>query len=308
MSMPPQKEEGRDGPRAGFILAATLWILIALATLTLIASLYVAQSAVSLRANDDEVQVEALITASLELAAYQLSAPSNRPTHGAFRFRLARANVAVEFLSESARIDLNAAPKALVAGLFAALGAQAQAAEEYANRVVGWRTSANPNALDGEAALYQAAGLLYSPRRSPFNHADELWLVLGLPPALVERAMPFVTVYSGLREVNVLDAAPEVIAALPGMSSARINVFLGDRERLPRDSQLVASALGDAQTFATIKGSDAYRVRTRMVFDDGRQRLSEVVITMMNASLGEPYRVLLWRSDLAAGPTQAGVR
>ena len=44
-------------------------------------------------------------------------------------------------------------------------------------------------------------------------------LVFGLPSFLVERALPFVTVFSGRAETNVLVAAPEVVAAAPGMTA-----------------------------------------------------------------------------------------
>ncbi len=87
-------------------------------------------------------RADALITAGLELTAYRLSMSTNpRPTRGEFRFRLARTSVEVEYLSEAARVDLNSAPKALITGLFAALGAQPGDAAGYADRVIGWRTS-----------------------------------------------------------------------------------------------------------------------------------------------------------------------
>src|SRR5262249_50474819 len=191
---------------------------------------------------------------------------------GALGFRLSRADLAVEFISEAARIDLNAAPSTLIAGLFAVLGAEPQAAESYAERVLGWRTSAKDNMPNSEDALYRGAGLLYGPRRSPFRHVAELWLVLGLPAALVERALPFVTVYSGLGEVNVLDAAPEVIAALPGMSTPRLKAFLSQRDTFPADPQFIAGALGGNVSGATTKGSDAYRVHPRIRYGDGRQK------------------------------------
>src|SRR5262249_7820254 len=157
--------------------------------------------------------------------------------------------------------DLNSAPKALIAGLFAALGAQSNDAGGYADRVVAWRTTVKPGAPDSEEALYRAAGLPYPPRRAPFNHIEELSLVAGLPPALVQRAAPFVTVFSGRRDVNVLDAAPEVIAALPEMSSGRLSAFLAAREAGSPDPNFLASSLGDKQSGATTQGSDAYRVR-----------------------------------------------
>jgi general secretion pathway protein K len=283
----------------GFIVVAALWILAALATLALVYSAYVAQSAIALRVNDDAVQTEALIASSLELVAYQLSSPAaeQRPTRGAFRFRPGRADVSVEFLSEAARVDLNVAPKGLIAGLFAVLGAPPSAAEQYADRVIGWRTLPKPNVQnEDEDLIYRTAGLAYSPRRAPFNHVSELWLVQGLPHALVERVLPFVTVYSGMSEINVLDAPPEVIAALPGMSPERLNAFLGQRDTLKADPQVVADALGSDQKGITTKGSKAIRVRTHIAFDDARRTTSDVVI--LTGGTDDPYRVLSWQSDI----------
>src|SRR5215831_10069947 len=218
MSMIVQRGEraGCDG----FVLVAVLWILSAVAALAAIYSIYVANTAIAVAGNDNAIEADALMSASLELTAYQLidMPEESRPTRGAFDFRLGRAHVAVEFCSEAARIDLNEAPKELLAGLFVALGAQPGAAAEYADRIVGWRTTPARGAQDQEAALYSASGLPYLPRGAPFDHVGELTLVLGLPPELVERAMPHVTVFSGQDRVNARDAAPEVLAAIPGMA------------------------------------------------------------------------------------------
>jgi general secretion pathway protein K len=135
---------GRDG----FIIIAVLWMLIALATLASIYSVYIANTAMALSVSDDTLQAELLATTSLELTAYQFSASdtngakdannatnangannandakgakSSRPSRGGFRFRAGTANVGVTFISEAARIDLNMASKEMLAGLFAAL-------------------------------------------------------------------------------------------------------------------------------------------------------------------------------------------
>src|SRR5262252_656423 len=145
----------------GFVLVAVLWILSALAALAAIYAIYVANTAVAIAGSDDAIEADALMSASLELTAYQLfGMPAQaRPTRGAFDFRLGRANVAVEFCSEAARIDLNEAPKELLAGLFVALGAQPDAAGQYADRIIGWRTTPKKDTQDVEASLYRAAGL-----------------------------------------------------------------------------------------------------------------------------------------------------
>jgi general secretion pathway protein K len=119
----------------------------------------------------------------------------------------------------------------------------------------------------------------------------------------VERALPFVTIYSGMRDVNVLDAPAEVIAALPGMSSGRLNAFLDQRQSLPADPQFIAGALGDHQVGATIKGSDAYRVRTHIAFDNGWRKTSEAVIGIQFGNVVQPYQVFSWRDDI--DPTTA---
>jgi general secretion pathway protein K len=294
----------RNRTRDGFIVVAVLWILAALATLASIYSTYVASTVIASRVNDERIQTHAMISAAVELAAYQLSASSQevRPTQGAFSFRSGNANVAGEFRSEAARIDLNAASKELLAGLFAALGARAGSAEEYAARIIGWRTNSREEGqtLGPEVSAYRTAGLPYAPREGPFVHVGELWLVLGIPPQLVERALPYVTVFSGRPEINVLEAAPLVLASLPGMTPERLNAVLNLRA-VPRQSgNTVLEMLGPAQSGATIDGSKATRVRIAVNFDNGRRTNAAVVILILEDA-DEPYRVLSWRDD-ADGP------
>jgi len=293
MSMIVQRSEraGCDG----FVLVAVLWILSALAALAAIYSIYVANTAIAVAGNDNAIEADALMSASLELTAYQLidMPEEGRPTRGAFNFRLGRANVAVEFCSEAARIDLNEAPKELLSGLFIALGAQQNEARQYADRIIGWRTTPKKDAEDAEASLYRAAGLTYLPRGAPFDHVGELWLVFGLPPELVERVLPHVTIFSGQDQINTRDAAPEVLAAIPGMTPDG-----------PTGRRASATAQLGGQPFVTAEGSPATRVTTRISFDNGRQVASEAVILPGDAS--EPFRVLSWQADIE--PSTLGFR
>lgn len=314
----------------GFILVAALWIIAALATLAAIFSIYLANTAVSLSVNDDTIQSEELVFASLELTAYEVSAPkpagpqlSGRPasaganapqtqtrnappppTRGDFSFRLAHADVAVSFISEAARIDLNFASPQLLANFFTVLGIQREQAELYAERIAGWSRKPKETASlaaeqNNEEALYRAAGRTYSPRGAPFAHIDELSLVLDLPPALIERAKPFLTIYGGKSQVDVLDAAPEVIAAIPGITPDLLNA-LGEARRTGADPQSVARMISalPLQEVVTIEGGDTYRVRVRIHYDNGRQEAAEVVI--LTGLTDRPYRVLSWRDGLDA--------
>ena len=259
------------------MIVAVLWILMALSALAMIFSIYLSASAQALAVNDTALQTEALVSGSLELTAYQLTLAGDkeRPPRGSFHFRMNDAEVLVTFTSEAARIDLNFAPKEMLAGLFAGLGASKEAAKEDADRIVGWRTRPTPGATNDEEALYHAAGLNYPPRQSLFTHVSELALVVGLPPALVDRALPFVTVFNGSSGVDPAIAAPEVIAALPEDG-------FGQVEGCPveRSPPAAGDASAPAPNDATAAKSTCYRVEAVINFNDGRRAASEVVIAL----------------------------
>jgi general secretion pathway protein K len=295
MTGPQAPSPTRRAAADGFIIVAVLWILGALAVLASVYSVFVVDTATAIASNSDRVRAEALVTAGVELAAYRITAvPQQRPSNGAFSFRQGSASVAVRFLSEAARIDLNTAPRELLMGLFASLGA-GQAAEAYADRIIGWRSP--PSERQDEAASYRTAGMPYLPRGRAFPHVGELWLVMGLPEAVIERALPHLTVYSGQDKVSVLDASPQVLAALPGMSPDRLHDVLVQREAAPHNAQALLSILGPAQTHATADPGRQVRVTVQVVLDNGRRMRSEVVI-LAHEEDSEPYRVLSWNDDV----------
>jgi len=64
----------------GFVLVAVLWIIAGLSALAMIFAVYLSNSAQALAINDAGLQAEALVSASLELTAYQLSLAGVMPT------------------------------------------------------------------------------------------------------------------------------------------------------------------------------------------------------------------------------------
>src|ERR1700731_4069761 len=153
-----------NAPRAtstserGFVLVAVLWIIAALSALATIFALYLSNSAQALAISDTSLQTEALVSASVELTAYQLSLTQDnaRPLQGSFRYRMNDADIVVAFVSEGGRIHLNLAPKGLLENFLSGLGATPQDAVQYAGRIIGWRTPPKPNSVEDEAALYRA--------------------------------------------------------------------------------------------------------------------------------------------------------
>jgi len=284
---------GVPSSNRGFVIVAVLWILVALSALAMIFSVYLSASARALAVNDTSLEAEALMSASLDLTAYQLMTAGEkaRPPRGSFRFRMNDADTLVTFTSEAARIDLNYAPKEVLAGLFATLGAGKSAAREDADRIVGWRTRPVPGGANEEEARYSAVG--YSPRQALFTHANELALVVGLPPALVDRALPFVTVFNGSGDIDTSIAAPEVIAAaMPDKTLDKSADVFADRPASPAGRD----ASAPTQNAASIAKSPCFRIEASISFKDGRRTTSEAVIVLGDAI--EPYRVLSWQDDV----------
>jgi general secretion pathway protein K len=282
----------------GFILVVVLWILAALATLASTYSIYLGNAAFAAQINDDRLRIRNAISTGIELSAYQLLAVPERarPSQGAFTVRLARATIDASFVSEGARVDLNAAPKNLLEGLFAAVGADPSQAANFADRVIGWRKKADPTGQNDEVEAYKAAGLDYAPRQTPFQNVLELPLVLGLPPHIVERVLPLVTVYSGHPEIDIRVAPPEVLAALPNVTTDQLQKVLGARMQSPEDGEALLKLLGSAHALASDKPNPTARVRMQIRLDNGRAARAEVVILVMQNE-DEPFRVLSWRDD-----------
>lgn len=293
----------------GFIVVAVLWILAALAGLVLVYLTYVTNTAVVVAGSTDRIHAEAMVTAGLELTALQLSGYSEavRPSSGTFDARVGAGRVFVTFRSEAARVDLNGAPKALLAGLMTGLGANASDAASYADRIMAWRAPTEAGESDPETVFYKTAGVAYAPRHAPFPAPEELWLVYGIPRPLIERMLPFVTVFSNVAQVNVRDAAPQVLAALPNMTPETLQSVLTQRNDPTLDPRTLISMTGGDG--ATIAAARAYRVSVDAELADGARRGSEVVILLLESG-DEPYRVLSWRnnSDGSTTPQRAASR
>ena len=285
-----------DSDQRGFIIVAVLWILAALATLALIYSMYAREAALNFVGHDERLQAEALAESGVELAAYQLTAQANlQPLQGHFSFRQGTAAVSVKFRCENSLIDLNFAPEQVLSGLLIGVGVQPDDAVAYADRIIAWRTPLLAGTNDTEAAIYEATGKSYGPRHGPFQDPNELGLVAGLPGALVDRVLPYVTVYSGRPEVNVLAAPPQVLAALPGLTPDRLQLLVNLRANAPQD--VMRAQLGMTQSYITLDPSRANRVTVDVQLHSGRHIRTQATIFLLPRDT-EPYRVLSWRNDV----------
>jgi general secretion pathway protein K len=288
----------------GFIVVAVMWLLAALATLAVIYSLYVRQSVASSVDYDERLQGQALATAGVEIAVFQITSNGRRrPLQGHFNFRQGSAAVEAHFMSENGHIDLNFAPKDVLTSLFLGFGVPIEAAQEFSDRIAMWRTPLKPGADDPEADLYRQAGKNYRPRHGMFQHVEELGLVADIPPWLIDKATPYLTVYSGRPEINVAIAPPAVIAALPGIKLDRLQALLG-QSNMPQD--VLRAQLGTTASYITLLPCPANRVTVEVRFPTHRFYRTEAVVLVLDNDV-QPYRVLSWRDGEITGERQQGL-
>jgi general secretion pathway protein K len=182
-----------------------------------------------------------------------------------------------------------------------------------------------------EDKLYSEQHMPYPPRHAPFDNTLELSLLPGISLGVVERVLPFVTVFSGGPEVDVSTAAPTVLSALPGMTPQILGAVMNARVTDPGDGRALLTLLGPAKAHATTGASKTFRASIAVEFDNGRRVRAEVVFRLKdrdaknqgassqsasNQGAGgqgaknqsdkdqsdrdqgdEPYQLLYWRDD-----------
>ena len=119
--------------------------------------------------------------------------------------------------------------------------------------------------------------------------------MLGLPAALVDGALAFVTVFNGRAEIDVNEAAPQVVAALPRMNPNLVEDIL--RRRDPQNPQAVMNLLGAARASVAVGGRKATRVTVHVIPATGRQVNADAVLLDTGNTGPEPYRVLARHDD-----------
>jgi general secretion pathway protein K len=119
------------------------------------------------------------------------------------------ASLLIRIRNEAAKVDLNGAPRELLAALLQQTGMGPDAATEISANIVSWRTQA---AADTPSDLaYRSLG--YLPPHAPFESVEELRYVLGMTPQIMDRLSPYITVWHR-GEVDPSGAAPPVLRAL----------------------------------------------------------------------------------------------
>ena len=287
-------------PRRGAALFVVLMFSAFLATLAASAMRTGLSGARAAAVFADGVRADALGRGAADALAYRLATGDAAAKRGgAIGLRLPGADVTIDYLSESARVDANAAPVPLVAALLAACGAEPSEAAAVAARVARFRAEAAARAkpaqtgggdgsappLGGLAAIrasVDALGPAAKPKAASgpaaIRDLSEVAADWGLSDALARRVLPSLTVSSGAATVDPVLADRTVLMALLG-GDERADDYLRRRRAgfVDKDSALALLPI-PSRDFVGFTDSEAVRAVARVRVANRYERRYEIVL------------------------------
>jgi general secretion pathway protein K len=289
----------RCGDGRGFALILVLWIA---ALLAVIAASLVSSGRTETRLAHNLVEnakAEALADGAIQRAVLGLlSADRDRAWRaggGPYSLAYGEGEVQVSIADEDGKVDLNAAPPELLAGLLGQLGLDADAAKAMADRIVDYRDpDHDPSPQGAEDPQYGTAGRPAGAQDRPFAAESELLGVLGMTPELYRRMRPYVTVFSGAEAVDPMHASRVVLAAIPGMTDQLIEAFA---KAGPEDDPLASvedESAVDVEPYLIPSRQVMYTIRAEAHTAGGGTFVREAVVELTGSS-PRPFLVHAWR-------------
>jgi len=226
--------------RRGFAMIAAIWLIVIIGSVS--ATLALAARTRRLAALNalDDARGQAAALAGIEHATARLTMiqPQWLSDPWAHIDTVLRDTIALDSLERyhvalrdaNAALDLNGATEDELQRFFDALGLDDAVANGLAQCIADWRDADDiPHPRGAERQDYLRAGRAALPRNGPFRDVTELGDVMGMTPAIMARARPYLTVHSG-GQIN-LNAAPRpVLLSLAGMSEEAVGVLERTRE------------------------------------------------------------------------------
>jgi general secretion pathway protein K len=290
----------------GYALVMVLWVLVLLTSIALTFSLNVrtdTRAAINL---SDQVRLRAAADAAIARSIARLTAEDDdaeQPEWGvAYEMPWPDANLRVTMASESAKIDINYAPRPLLIGLFEQVLPEASA-ESLADAVQDWRDRDERRSPEGaEAADYRAAGRHILPSNGPLQSTGELSQVMGFDATSVARLQPYISVYSRRPRVDPYSADATVLAAVPGLNRSLAEAFVRYRDAQRQDGEAIRlDTLGPGIRYLERRPArTAVRLHAEASNASGRTLIREAVVRL--GGRGSRYQLLDWRQTTPETP------
>ena len=295
---PAQSEKPDLGDlRAGSILVVVLMLTGLIAALASAAAETQRASYAAGLAYADGLRAEAAMRSAIERTVAHGGSRTQQLRGGIVQ--LEQATVTLAIRDEASRIDLNMAPRELLAGLFRALGSDENASDGLAGRLVAWRQRASRDSEEEAPKRVVGEGVLFP--TNPFLHPAQIAQVPGIDRAVAAAVVPYLTVASSRPTINPMLAELPVLLAVPGMTDDLARSFMAERNGSPAGFDKLVREIKKGTEYLSLTSGAASRFQGRVRIGNRTERVFEVVVAVI-AEDNVPYRILAWE----AAPTRAG--
>lgn len=312
-----RRARGRDG----YILVAVLAIAVMLTGLVAAGSVVLRSAIGTARTEDADVASAGLLSSGVEITAYQLTVLHIKPDLvDGRRIRLTGGTVTPHVSDEAGKVDLNTADPKLLAGVLQGVGMDEATARSVVARIVELRGPTNGTIAGGTTAPAPAqstgggqppAGLAppagyaanaaqggekSQPKQRGLQSVEVLRDIEGVTREDMRLLRPRLTVYNTDGRVDIMTAAPDLLASIPGMTKLKLTQVLVARDSGTPDAARDAQAAlgGDIASFTKVLPGPAYTLRIEVAEKNGRKRSAEAVVAA-SKSPNQPYYILDWR-------------
>ena len=295
----------------GFALILVIWVLALLALLGAEVAADSRSAVVVSRNRLDLAQLRASADAGVTLAVMGLLDPvvsARWQADGRVYDRdYAGQRLAITVADEGGKIDINAAPKELIAGLLNEFGADRNQQALITQAILDRRAqfvpaaptpSANTGRIFGQSRVINLA-------RMAFADVSELRLLPGMTRALYARLAPEVTVYSQNPTINPMTASRQTLLAIPGTGPGDADAVMASRSGVA--AQLNTAELSKLALYARVDTLHVVTITARAGLPDGAAFTRSAVVSVSPDLPLEPARILRWEQplDLSAGDETA---
>ena len=292
----------------GLALVLVLWVLSLLTIMAGSFALSMRRETSIIEGIRNNVQTMTIAESGIAMAEMMLLNPDQnkrwRADGSIYQINATVAKVRIRLLSEAGKIDINQADQTLLQGLMTHAPVDEEQQRRLVSAILDWRDTDDLVHIDGaEKGEYQDAGLSYQPRNKPFQTIEELQLVLGMNATVFKWIEALVTVYSGQQQIDLRQAAKEVLKVIPGLDAGLVDAYIAARlESAKNGLPVPAFPLSSGQN-ASAGQSNAFTVISEAQLNGESSAVITAVIKQSDGTQAAPsdvtqatpFKVLKWQ-------------
>ena len=269
----------------GIALIMVLWVLTILMVIVLSFSFIVRTETLSTFSFKEGIEKKFLAEAGIERGIMELFYRSIykdqtvliegtevwRTDGTPYSYQIRDGYCTVRILDESGKVDINTVSDVLLKNLLVNLGVSEEKIDTIVDSVMDWKDTDDFHRLHGaESDYYMSLPNPYKAKNARFDTLEELLLVKGMTPEVLygnsekKGIINFLTVHSGMNEINVNAAPKEVLMAIPGITPEIADMIIDYRDTKEiKDIQeigLPEEAYTFMTLYATTEGTDTFSI------------------------------------------------